>query len=189
MSKKKPIRILAINPGTREMGVAVLEGGSLIYFGVKSLRQGKLPHRVLRQGGRIVKRLIEEYEPQVLALEKTFYAGSRRSSILHVSCKEIKAVAKERGIKVFEYPPIVVRKIVCQYGASTKKETAKVLANYFPELKEYLVDPKWYSEKQRERYWMNLFDAVAVGLACYRRDVDGSQFSQIINKSQPQWLA
>ena len=175
MLKKRPIKILAIGPGTREMGVAVLEGRSLIYFGVKTLRQGRLPHRVLKQGGRIVKRLIDEYDPQVLALEKTFYEGSKRSSVLHVFCKEMKALAKERGISFFEYPPTVVRMIVCNDERATKKETAKVIVNRFPELSEYLIEPKWYSERQKERYWMNMFDAVAVALACYQKDVDGKK--------------
>lgn len=172
MTKKRPIRILAIDPGTREMGVAVLKGNSLIYYGVKVLRQGKLPHRVLRHGSKIVEKLIDDYEPQVIALEKTFYAGSKRSSILHVFCKEIKAIAKERGIKVFEYPPTMVRKTVCGDGRATKRETARVIANHFPELKQNLVEAKWYSERQRERYWLNMFDAVAVGLACYRKEID-----------------
>ncbi|HHT9126722.1 MAG TPA: crossover junction endodeoxyribonuclease RuvC [Candidatus Brocadiia bacterium] len=172
MLRKRPTKILAISPGTREMGVAVLEGSSLIYFGVKTLRRGKLPDRVLRQGGRIVERLIDEYDPQVLALEKTFYAGSKRSSILHVFCKEIMAVAKEKGINFFEYPPTMVRKIVCGDGMATKKETARVIVNRFPELSEYLIEPKWYSERQRERYWMNMFDAVAVALACHQKDLD-----------------
>lgn len=182
MLNKRPIRILAIDPGTREMGVAVLQGSSLLYYGVKVLRQGKLPHRVLRSGVKIVEKLIDDYEPQVLALEKTFYAGSKRSSILHVFCKELKAVAKERDIKFFEYPPTMVRKIVCGDGWARKRETARVVANQFPELREYLVEAKWYSERQRERYWMNLFDAVAVALACYRKEVDG-KINRTLRKS------
>lgn len=172
MLNKKLIRILAIHPGTREMGVAVLEGNKLVYFGVKSLRQGKLPERVLRYGIRIIERLIDEYEPQTLALEKTGYANSKRSSVLHTFCKKIKETTKKRGIDIFEYPSLLARKIICNNGVSTKRETAKVLTSFYSELKKYLKEPIRFNEKQKERYWMNVFDAVALALACYKKDVD-----------------
>lgn len=172
MTRKKPIRILSIDPGTREIGVAVLEGRELIYYGVKTLREGKLPHRVLRQGVKIVEGLIDDYGPQILVLEKTFYPRSRRSSILHTFCERVKAVAKERGLKVKEFTPKLARGIVCGHKA-TKRECAKALADQYPELEGYLAKGQGYRERQRERYWMNMFDAVALGLACYRQDVDG----------------
>lgn len=165
MLNKKPTRILAISPGTREMGVAVLEGNKLVYYGVKSLRQRNLSDRVLKHGIRIIERLIDEYEPQVIALEKTLYAGSKRSPVIHTFCKMIKTVAKERSIDIFEYHSLLTRKIICGDGKSTKRETTKVIAGFYPELRKYLVEPKLYSERQKERYWMNLFDAVALGLA------------------------
>lgn len=169
MLNKKPTRILAISPGTREMGVSVLEKKALIYYGVKSLRQGKLPDRVLKHGIRIIERLIDEYEPQVIALEKISYPGSRRSSILHAFCKKIKTVAKERDINSFECLPLLARKIIRGDGKSTKRETAKILTNRYPELRKCLVEPELTREKQKERYWMNVFDAIALGFVCYRK--------------------
>lgn len=170
MPNKTPKRILAIASGTREMGVAVLEDGSLIYFGVKNLKQGKLPQRVLKCGSQIVERLMDEYEPQVLALEKTSYPGSKRSPLLDSFSRQIKATARKRGMKAAEYAPRLIREMVCAKGRLTKKKTARVVADSFPELKKYLIEPKWYRDRQRERYWMKLFDAVAVGVACYRQN-------------------
>lgn len=172
MLNKKPTRILAISPGTREMGIAVLEGNTLIYYGVKSLRQGKLPDRVIKHGIRIIERLIDEYKPQVIALEKISYPGSKRSPVLFSFCKKIKAIAKERGVNFSEYSPFLVRKIICGDGKSTKRETVKILANLYSELKKYLSEPKMYNESQKERYWMNLFAAVALALVCFKKDVD-----------------
>lgn len=169
-TSRMPKRILAIAPGTREMGVAVLEDGSLIYFAVKNLKQGKLPQRVLKYGGQIVERLMDEYEPQILALEKTSYTGSKRSPLLDSFSRQIKATARKRGIKTVEYAPRLIREMVCAEGRLTKKKTARVVVSHFPELKKYLIEPKWYRDRQREKYWMKLFDAVAVAVACYRKN-------------------
>jgi Holliday junction resolvasome RuvABC endonuclease subunit len=170
MLNKKPTRILAISPGTRGMGVAVLEEGRLVYFGVKALRQGKLSDRVIKRGVHIIEKLMDEYDPHILAIEKTLYAGSRRSSILHGFCKKTKGIAKDRGIHVYNGLPSVVRKTICGEGSSTKRETAKTIANIYPELMKYLTDQKSYNQQQREHYWMSVFDAVGLGLVCYRKD-------------------
>lgn len=173
MLNKKPIRILAIDPGTREMGVAVLEGNMLVYFSVKALRQGKLPQRVLRHGIQIIERLIDEYEPQVIALEKISYLGSRRSSVLHAFCKKIRMIAKTQNIDIFEHPSVLARKIICGDKKPTKRETAKVLVNLYPELRKYIIESKTYNKKQKERYWMNVFDAITLALTCCKNDVNG----------------
>jgi RNase H-fold protein (predicted Holliday junction resolvase) len=43
MQSTKPVRVLAIDAGTREMGTAVLEGGKLVYHGVIVIERGKSP--------------------------------------------------------------------------------------------------------------------------------------------------
>ena len=40
---KHNCKILAIDPGTREMGVALLDGGRIIYHGVKVIKNRKSP--------------------------------------------------------------------------------------------------------------------------------------------------
>ena len=51
----KPTKILAIDPGTREIGVAVLEGEALVYYGIKTIRNRKRPQQVLQEAARIVR--------------------------------------------------------------------------------------------------------------------------------------
>ena len=60
MTKKKT-KILAIDPGTREMGVAFLEKGKLIHYGVKSIKKKRSPHETLEEGREIVNRLINDF--------------------------------------------------------------------------------------------------------------------------------
>jgi crossover junction endodeoxyribonuclease RuvC len=154
------IKILAIDPGTRQLGVAVLSDGELLYYAVKTIRKRGSAGEVLSQARGVVARLIADYEPQYLAIEKTFFI-QKSAALLNVTADEIKAVAKAEGLPIHEYAPTVVRKIICNSGRATKKEAAKVIASKYPELSRFLEQrTKW-----EELYYANMFDAVGVGLA------------------------
>ncbi len=164
MTKKKT-KILAIDPGTREMGVAFLEKGKLIHYGVKSIRKKRSPHETLEEGRKIVKRLITDLKPEILVVEKTFFANNRNSSLLNVFFDEIKAIGRRKRLKVLSYAPNTVKKFICGNGRASKEEVAKVIVSKYPELKVYINnDRKW-----KERYHQNMFDAVALGMVAEKR--------------------
>lgn len=171
--RNKPIRILAIDPGTKYMGIAVLENTNLIWRGIKALKHRKISHRFLKEARKIILELFEDYEPYVLVLEKTFFVQSKRSSLLNVLTDEIKHLGKRKGLRIFEYAPTTVRKFICQDGKATKMETARIIATrYYPWLYYDYAKEKgkaWFKEK----YWLHAFDAIALGLMCYYHDLDG----------------
>jgi len=157
-------KILAIDPGTREIGVALLEGEDLLYYGVKSIRNRKRPQQVLNDAANIIGRLIDIYNPSVLAIEKMFLI-QKSASLLIVVADEIKATAQAAGLSVYEYAPTTVRKLICQTGKATKRAAAHIIADRYVELARYLKGrSKW-----EELYYANMFDAIAVGLACYQQ--------------------
>src|SRR5713226_4580632 len=160
MLKNKRVRVLAIDPGTRAMGVALLESGELIYHGVKTIRSGRSPHEKLKEGRKIVLRLIKDFKPNVMVVEKTFFANNRNSALLNVFADEILIVGKRKRLKVLAFAPSAVKKAVCGNGWAKKDEVARAVVAKFPELKVYLgQDREW-----KARYHANMFDAVAVGL-------------------------
>jgi crossover junction endodeoxyribonuclease RuvC len=155
------MKILAIDPGTREMGVAVLEGEQLVYYGVKTIRGRRNPAEVLRRIQAVTARLISRYHPHCLTIEKMFPI-QKSASLLVVAAEEVKATARQHGLIIFEYAPTVVRKMVCQSGRATKAEAAKIVTLRFPELRPYLEQrTKWEA-----LYYANMFDAVALALCC-----------------------
>ncbi len=159
MTKKKT-KILAIDPGTKEMGVAFLEKGKLIHYGVKSIKKKRSPHQTLEEGRKIVERLISDLKPEILVVEKTFFANNRNSSLLNVFFDEIKAIGRRKRLRVLSYAPNTVKKFICGNGRASKEEVAKVIVSRYPELKVYINnDRKW-----KERYHQNMFDAVALGI-------------------------
>ena len=154
-------RILAIDPGTREMGVAVFEHDRLIYHGVEIFPRLPSPQKQLKQVRRAVVRLIHDFRPDVLVLEKAFMGKGRCAVLLSALGIQIAALGRHRGITVASLAPNAVKKAVAGYGWATKAEVAKAVASRYPKLKAYLPPGrKW---KLQRHY--NMFDAVALGVA------------------------
>ncbi len=153
-------KVLAIDPGTKYMGVALLENGALIHCGVKVIRNRRSPHEILWACRRIILRIIRDFQPDVLVFEKTFFAQNRNSALLNVLGDEIKNIGRRKGLQVLSFAPSTMKKAICGNGRASKEEVARVVVSKFPELKVFLTqDRKW-----KERYHQNMFDAVALGL-------------------------
>ncbi len=153
--------ILAIDPGSRELGYAVLRGKSLLYYGVKTVTDRKNPAKVLETVSGFIRNLIKKYRPTDFAIEKMFVT-QKNSALLTVVADQIKAVARDGRLPIYEYAPKTIRKRLCQTGKATKREAAEVIAKRFPELRRYLLRTKAWERD----YYSNLFDAVAVALTC-----------------------
>jgi len=153
-------KILAIDPGTKEIGVAFLDGEKLIYHGVKAIPEDKSPNERLKEGREIIIRLINDFKPDILVVEKSFFANNRTASLLHAFINEIRAIGNKKGLKVVNYATSTVRKYIAGNGRASKKELSKVIVSKYPNLKVYLSqDRAW-----KELYHQNMFDAVGLGL-------------------------
>lgn len=154
-----PTTILALDPGTKELGVAVLLEARLEFYGVKTFKQRQPPHLFLAVVASYITGLIAAHRPTVLAIEQTF-CRQRQSALLNVTAAEIIYAANQHGLRVFVYDPAKVRQTICQHEKGTKGETAQIVARRYPELSRYLKQPtRWET-----LYWGHVFDAVAVGL-------------------------
>ena len=154
-------RILGIDPGTRYIGFAFLDNDELVHHGVKTIRNKKSPGEKSREGRRSVLRLINDFRPDVLVVEKTFFANNRNSVLLNVFTDEIRALGKRKGLNVRSLAANSVRKLICGNGAASKDDVARVIASRYPELRPYLTsDRRW-----KERYYRNMFDAVALAVS------------------------
>lgn len=157
---KHKAKILAIDPGTKEMGVALLDGEKIIYHGVKVTPSEKSPNEKLKEGREIIFRLIRDYKPDVLVVERSFFANNKTASLLHVFINEIRAIGKKKGIKVLSYAPSTVRKRIAGNGRASKEELSVIIVSKYPELKVYLSqDRAW-----KNQHHQNMFDAIALGL-------------------------
>ena len=164
MPKNKTL-ILAIDPGTRHMGVALLDEDKLIYHEVTVFKDRSTPHFTLKEGRSVVLRLLRDLKPNVLAVEKTFFANNRNASLLNVFADEINALGKRKQLKVVSFAPSTVKKFICGNGRASKAEVARVVVARFPQLKVYLTqDRAW-----KEQFHQNMFDAVAIGITALEK--------------------
>src|SRR5262245_55365446 len=167
---KQHRRILAIDPGTRLMGVAFLDGGKLIYHTVKVIAKGQSPQRTLQRARDAVVRLIDDLEPDIVAVERTFFSQNRNTALLNVLFDEIRSVARRKRLAFVSYAPSTIKKFICGNGHAGKKQVAMTVISKFAELKVYLTqDRAW-----KERFHQNMFDAVALGIMVTGRPLGGS---------------
>lgn len=163
-AKKKKQRILAIDPGLRGLGIAVFHGTDLIYHEVKTVTKRKSPYTALEQGRKIVLRMVRDFRPDVLVIERTFFYHNRSASLLNVFVDEMLSIGRRKRLEVATFAPVTVKKFIAGDGQATKKQVAQSVIRRYPELKVYLTqDRKW-----KESYHQNMFDAVALGMTFLR---------------------
>lgn len=161
----KTTKILAIDPGIRKMGIAFLENGKLVYHDVKSIKKGSA-RATLQEGRKVILRLIGDYKPDTLAVEKTYFAHNRSMAVFNAFVGDIKAIGKRKRLKVVCYAPSTVKKFISGNGLATKYEIANVVISKFPELMVYASQ----NRKWKERYHQNMFDAVELGIMARERN-------------------
>src|SRR5581483_1362562 len=137
-------RILAIDPGTRFIGIAFFDDGKLIYHAVKGIAKGQSPQRTLQRARDAIVRLIDDLEPNIVAVERTFFSQNRNTALLNVLFDEIRSLTRRRGLTFVSYAPSTIKKFTCGNGRAGKKQVATVVVSQFPELKVYLTqDRAW----------------------------------------------
>ena len=161
--------ILGIDPGTREMGLAVIRGPKLLSYGVRTLRNGTRPHDVVGQARRYVLAEIAKHAPQVVAIEEPFNLPTKRSHLLNVISDELRERAAELGLEVVALSPEEIRQRVTGNPRATKIEVAEHLARSgFDQLNALI--PKRPARaalgpRARDKYWLHMFDALAIAVA------------------------
>jgi len=142
------------------MGVAFLDKGRLIYHGVKIIKKGNSPNDNLQYARRIILRLIKDFKPQILVVEKAFFANNRNAALLNVLVDEIKAIARRKQLRLVAYSPSALKKFITGNGRASKGEVSRAVVLHYPELKVYLTQNRAW----KERFHQNMFDAVALGI-------------------------
>lgn len=167
--------ILGIDPGTKEMGLAVLRGSKLITFGVRTLRNGTRPHDVIGQARRIVLAAIAAHAPHVVAIEAPLILPTKRAALMSVIVQELRARTEELNVGVVELSPSTIRERVAGNPRATKIEVATVLVERgFDQLRGLIPRRPARAAlgmRPRDRYWLHIFDALALAVAAQAADI------------------
>ncbi len=122
--------MLGIDPGTAVTGYGVVErsprgAGRLVECGViRTPARAELATR-LRHLYTEVEALIAGHEPQVIAVESTFYAKNVRTTVSLSHARGVILLAAEQaGAQIAEFAPAAVKKTVVGRGQATKNQVA-----------------------------------------------------------------
>lgn len=118
--------ILGIDPGSRKTGYGLVRfnlnrmeylGSGCIYTG-----DGKFHERLLVIFDSITH-LVEQFAPDVMAIEETFLSKNVQSTIKLSEARSVAMVAVAKaGIDIYEYTPRQIKQAVVGYGAATKEQ-------------------------------------------------------------------
>lgn len=173
LSKSSNETILGIDPGTKRMGVAVLENGFLKDYAVHTLKNGSHPRDVVDQARTTILSLVRDFLPTIVAIEQPLLYPTKRAALMSVIGEELLARIRERHIRVVELTPRDVRQVLTGNERATKVDVARRIVGLgFSELEQFLpIPPKRAALglRPRDRYWLHAFDALAVALAVEMR--------------------
>src|SRR5262249_5671861 len=126
--------ILAIDPGTRELGYAVLAGRRLLEHGVIPLRS--LPKEQRLHEARLgIGRLVNRHRPGALVVERTYRHPVPWLNDLHRITLATRRIARHWRIGFHTYAPQAVRQGIAGNGKATKAQAAIIVAQRFPQLR------------------------------------------------------
>lgn len=139
--------ILGIDPGTRHLGYGLVD---FDYYNIKYIDHGVITppdltkDKAYRLGYIFVEllKIIDKYKPDILSVEKAFYAKNVNVAIsLGEARGVVFAAAGNRKIKIFEYTPREVKQSIVGKGNATK-EQVKFMVKSMLGLREdkYLLD-------------------------------------------------
>lgn len=126
------MRVLGIDPGLATVGYGLVEktGDSfrtVDYGHISTPADLALPRRLLVIF-RSVQRLIEDFSPDVLAVEKLFFCKNTGTAMQVGEARgAIFTAAAAKELPIFEYTPLQVKQAVAGYGRAGKKQVQQMV--------------------------------------------------------------
>ena len=149
---------MGIDPGYERLGVAIIEkdkGKEKLLFSncFRTSAKKEMADRILEIGNYLEK-LIDEWRPETLAIEKLFFTTNQKTAMNVAETKgAITYIAKNAGLTFREFTPLQIKIAITGYGKADKNQVASMVRN--------LIDLSGKTKIIDDEY-----DAIAVALTC-----------------------
>jgi hypothetical protein len=153
--------VLAIHPTSRGFGWALFENPLVpVDWGIASVKAKRTTRSLAR-----FEKLLNRYEPEVVAFEQFEDRPSRRNRRIQDLCRRMIAMASTRGMLTPIYSRDTIRECFEASGARTRRNIALSIADQIEVFRHRLPRERkrWDSEDVRQ----SLFDAVALALTYF----------------------
>lgn len=152
---------------SQRLGFAIIEGSvELIHWGM-IYYDGNQDARIAAAMRR-VHALLVRFSPSRVAIERSKTYKVPNPENLQSLCRYIRKDASSQSVPLSALTRIQVRETFSDFAVRSKDEIAALLVRMFPELQPKLPPKRRLWE--REHFSMPMFDAVALAVACWRRD-------------------
>jgi len=159
---QESVTILAINPGTKYIGIAIFQPPDLVYWGIRVLK-GKWSQEKIRNVEIALQKLIDQYKVNLLVLKKLH--ASRSSKNLNCLVKSIANLAKKKRIKLCLYSLSDIKKLLAAGMKTNKMAIAEIVTNRYP----FLIHEFERERKHKHPYFVRMFEAIAAGILAFNR--------------------
>ena len=153
--------ILGIDPGTATTGFGLIRSENkkleVIDFGLIETEKNGIPAKRLVSIYKQVKNLFKEFEPDVVAIERLFFATNAKTAMAVGQAHGVMLfAAAESNIEIVEYAPGTIKKTVTGDGRADKKLVQKAVRSF--------LGAKVRSKARKKTHFDNAADALAVAL-------------------------
>jgi len=126
------LRILGIDPGLATIGYALVDKETnhfdVLEYGVIKTSPEKDNIERLEIIHKNIQELIEEFEPQQMAVEELFFNKNAKTAILVGQARGVILLAgSQAGITVAEYTPLQIKQAVVGYGRADKMQVQQMV--------------------------------------------------------------
>ncbi len=127
------MKVLGIDPGSSRCGYGLIEkDGSkltLVNHGLIEIKEKDINHK-LTLLGHDYKKIIKEFKPDLVAIEKIFFSKNVKTAIEVAQARGvIMYLSLKEGADIVEYNPQEIKLSVTGYGLSDKKAVAKMVSS------------------------------------------------------------
>ncbi len=126
------MRILGIDPGTVVIGYGIIDSDDdeITYVTCNALtcnQRSAMAERLSYLYNELSD-VISRYRPDAVAVEQPFVAKNVRSALAIGKAQAVSILAAaNRGIPTYEYTPAQVKRVVTDYGASSKEQVQEMV--------------------------------------------------------------
>lgn len=154
--------ILGIDPGTADTGYGVVrlngDGNEVVTWGLIETSSKLLKETRLNLIFEETLAIINKHKPDVFVIEKVFFSNNAKTAIAVGQAQGVLLMAAGRaGVRVEEYAPGTIKKLITGNGRANKKEVQthirKILGNHIK------------SKHHKKTHFDNEADAIAIALA------------------------
>lgn len=154
--------ILGIDPGTATTGYGLIKVKGRGKFNVVDwglIETGKMPFKEKRLE-EIYKKmlsLLKTYSPDIFVMEKVFFASNAKTAIDVGRAEGVMLLAASKTkVKVVEYAPSAIKKVIAGDGRAKKKDIQKAIRK--------ILGKNIKSKAHKKTHFDNSADALAVAL-------------------------